>query len=127
MLQKNVKKISVGILSFSILLTYSCRENPKPENETATQPETVSPIEKKVIPASPNDVIALNPAHGQPGHRCDISVGAPLNSDPAPVKTNNQSSPLLNNSGTASPVGKLNPAHGQPGHRCDISVGAPLE
>ena len=25
----------------------------------------------------------MNPAHGQPGHRCDISVGAPLNSAPA--------------------------------------------
>src|SRR5215216_4833988 len=24
----------------------------------------------------------LNPAHGQPGHRCDIAVGAPLNSPP---------------------------------------------
>ncbi len=27
----------------------------------------------------------LNPAHGQPGHRCDIAAGAPLNS--APQKT----------------------------------------
>src|SRR6218665_1308736 len=25
----------------------------------------------------------LNPAHGQPGHRCDIAVGAPLSSAPA--------------------------------------------
>ena len=25
----------------------------------------------------------LNPAHGQPGHRCDIAVGAPLDSKPA--------------------------------------------
>ncbi|NMH27766.1 hypothetical protein [Flavobacterium silvaticum] len=24
----------------------------------------------------------MNPAHGQPGHRCDIAVGAPLNSPP---------------------------------------------
>jgi hypothetical protein len=24
-----------------------------------------------------------NPAHGQPSHRCDIPVGAPLNSPPA--------------------------------------------
>ena len=22
----------------------------------------------------------MNPQHGEPGHRCDISVGAPLNS-----------------------------------------------
>jgi hypothetical protein len=25
---------------------------------------------------------ALNPEHGKPGHRCDIAVGAPLNSKP---------------------------------------------
>jgi hypothetical protein len=25
----------------------------------------------------------MNPAHGQPGHRCDIPVGQPLNSQPA--------------------------------------------
>lgn len=127
MIPKNIKTISLGILSISMLLVYSCRENPKAEDTTATQPETVSPVEKKVTPAASTNDIALNPAHGQPGHRCDISVGAPLNSAPAPVKTTNQSSPLLNNSGTASPTGKLNPAHGQPGHRCDISVGAPLE
>jgi hypothetical protein len=24
----------------------------------------------------------MNPSHGQPGHRCDIAVGAPLNSKP---------------------------------------------
>jgi hypothetical protein len=57
----------------------------------------------------------LNPAHGQPGHRCDIAVGAPLNSAPATTSVN-----------TAAGTQKLNPAHGQPGHRCDIAVGAPL-
>lgn len=58
---------------------------------------------------------ALNPAHGQPGHRCDIAVGDPLNSAPATTSVN-----------TAAPAKKLNPAHGEPGHRCDIAVGAPL-
>lgn len=53
--------------------------------------------------------VALNPAHGQPGHRCDIAVGQPLNSQPKPQ----------NNA-------KVNPPHGQPGHRCDLAVGAPL-
>jgi hypothetical protein len=76
----------------------------------------------------------LNPAHGQPNHRCDIAVGAPLNSKPTqavastpnpkvtftqPVATTPV--PLLNEKGQ-----RLNPAHGQPNHRCDIAVGAPL-
>lgn len=60
----------------------------------------------------------LNPAHGQPGHRCDIAVGAPLNSSPT-----NSTVPTTTNTAVAS--GK-NPAHGQPGHRCDIAVGADL-
>ena len=71
----------------------------------------------------------LNPKHGEPGHRCDIAVGAPLNSAPAAATpTINTSSaaapatPLLKSAGSV----KLNPQHGQPGHRCDIAVGAPL-
>jgi hypothetical protein len=35
---------------------------------------------------SAQGAVGLNPAHGQPNHRCDIAVGAPLNSAPAQVK-----------------------------------------
>ncbi|RYY70299.1 MAG: hypothetical protein EOO13_07000 [Chitinophagaceae bacterium] len=76
----------------------------------------------------------LNPAHGQPGHRCDISVGAPLNSAPAAAKApsvQTVSSPAVNAAPPASmPVdanAKLNPPHGQPGHDCAVAVGAPLK
>ena len=61
----------------------------------------------------------VNPAHGQPGHRCDIAVGAPLNGAAPLTSTTPPAAP--------APTSKaLNPAHGQPGHRCDIAVGAPL-
>jgi hypothetical protein len=75
---------------------------------------------------------ALNPAHGQPGHRCDIAVGAPLNSAPAtapqvqtaPVVTTQSASTVPSvSSGTA----RINPPHGQPGHDCSVQVGAPLK
>lgn len=70
----------------------------------------------------------LNPAHGLAGHRCDLPVGAPLNtSSEAVVPT--QASPNMNMSPgpQMAPAGmKVNPAHGLPGHRCDIQVGAPL-
>jgi hypothetical protein len=60
---------------------------------------------------------SLNPAHGKPGHRCDVAVGAPLNSStPSPVQAPT----------AAAKAPNLNPAHGQPGHKCDIAVGAPL-
>ncbi|WP_268846959.1 hypothetical protein [Flavobacterium aestivum] len=73
----------------------------------------------------------MNPSHGQPGHRCDIAVGAPLNS---PITTTKATAPqIVSNtsvsvpSATATPTPKgMNPPHGQPGHRCDIAVGAPL-
>ena len=75
--------------------------------------------------------VALNPEHGQPGHRCDIAVGAPLNGQasagtPAnqPVVTTTPSAAApSNNSGTV----RLNPAHGQPGHDCAVEVGKPLK
>lgn len=95
-----------------------------------------------VIPANTTVAQGMNPAHGQPGHRCDIAVGAPLNSAPAqqtapaaitspistPVTTPiNISTDKLSQPVTTTAVGPgMNPAHGQPGHRCDIAVGAPL-
>lgn len=73
----------------------------------------------------------INPAHGQPNHRCDIAVGAPLNSAPngaAPTpNTNVQTQQVVatkpSNTVTAS---GMNPPHGEKNHRCDIAVGAPL-
>nr|WP_319269814.1 hypothetical protein [uncultured Draconibacterium sp.] len=37
---------------------------------------TTAPQEEKAVDQS----VKLNPPHGEPGHRCDIAVGAPLNS-----------------------------------------------
>lgn len=79
----------------------------------------------------------MNPPHGQPGHRCDIAVGAPLNSPPgkkptpSTTQTTTVTPAMLNQTVTASetPVVTapgMNPPHGQPGHVCSIAVGAPL-
>lgn len=85
----------------------------------------------------------MNPPHGQPKHRCDIPVGAPLSTaatkttTPAktttvvstPVMTNTANSvpPLLATTPEAAPTPEgMNPPHGQAKHRCDIAVGAPL-
>ena len=75
----------------------------------------------------------MNPAHGQPGHRCDIPVGAPLNTAVAASKTattqlvskpNVTVTPAVTS--TAPTPKGMNPPHGQAGHRCEIPVGAPL-
>ncbi|MES2574988.1 MAG: hypothetical protein V4572_08595 [Bacteroidota bacterium] len=101
---------------------------------TTTQTTTTTPI-----PVAKG----MNPAHGQPGHRCDIAVGAPLNSPVAKPKTTTvvpQQSNVVSTTVTPSvpatlaapatpavttPEG-MNPPHGQAGHRCDIAVGAAL-
>lgn len=73
----------------------------------------------------------LNPKHGEPGHRCDIAVGAPLNSAKKQNKTikidqNITPPPTTQRTTTENKNQKLNPPHGQPEHRCDLAVGAPL-
>lgn len=105
--------------------------------DTQVKPEVKEELKNKnfVVPAegaTEEDVssgdVALNPAHGQPGHDCAIPVGAPLNSKPAsnpnmtPIQT-----PVQNQTSTApTGSGMVNPPHGQPGHDCAVPVGAPL-
>jgi hypothetical protein len=122
MYSKNKNYISLVLFSIVTLLVYSCRENPKTDGKTTT-----TQAEKTATPVKSVDGVALNPAHGQPGHRCDISVGAPLDSATTPVKTNSQTSDVVLDNGTVTlPKGTPNPAHGQPGHQCGKAVGTPL-
>lgn len=93
----------------------------------------------------------MNPPHGQAGHRCDIAVGAPLNSPVAkaatPSATSGKPSFTSTTTSTPSPTSTtpltgtpellktdtpvatapgMNPPHGQAGHDCAVAVGAPL-
>ena len=97
--------------------------------------ETAGP---QMFPASAqtgNTSTILNPAHGQPNHRCDIAVGAPLGSPAKQVQPMPAAQPTPTATLPATPpqpakvaatTAGLNPAHGKPNHRCDIAVGAPL-
>lgn len=141
---------SILILA-SAFLILSCDKKEKAETsaEIEQTKATDSAQSKKLVAAnaelpaqtvnSINDNASqgLNPEHGQPNHRCDIAVGAPLNSAPqsapqpqlqpqvVPQPQNNfNTSPT--NTMNASPKPALNPEHGQPHHRCDLEVGAPL-
>jgi hypothetical protein len=120
-----------------------------------TAPSVVSDVnQNNITPASGVQSTRLNPPHGQPGHRCDISVGQPLDgslsTQPSSVNTlttgatqdtkpakpfkvpviepalNTATSPAINNTSGIQQANGLNPPHGQPGHRCDIAVGKPL-
>ncbi len=72
----------------------------------ATTPQPAEKLPQPNFKVNPN--VAINPAHGEPGHDCSVAVGAPLTKN-SPQKDI-----------------KINPAHGEPGHDCSVAVGAPL-
>lgn len=103
------------------------QEQPTP---LSTEPEQAIEGEAATEPsAKQNEAeVMLNPPHGEPFHRCDIAVGAPLNSAPAntPPTTNNQiqatapqssaPAPSVGNSSTAPTIEnamRINPSQTQ--------------
>lgn len=112
-----------GTLLFGIS---SCNDKNEKGNEIEVEEGNVSVASDKNV--NTHQEVALNPPHGEPGHRCEIPVGQPLSGS---TNTTNSSSsqnvqlttPLMQkNKGEE----KLNPPHGEPGHRCEIPVGQPL-
>lgn len=158
------KIILVSILSSILFVSCKKEEEIKPVEETqqpsqpfsgeawlkqrvGNQGQQVQPVQQQAqqtTQAQTQTAPGMNPPHGQPGHRCDIAVGAPLNSKPAQKsqpqtvtptvtpKPNEQPVMKVNSKeGSATIVGTttlpgMNPPHGQEGHRCDVAVGAPL-
>jgi len=117
------------------------------ENDSLLLPAdsaVAAPVKNDTTAASTTGKPTLNPEHGQPYHRCDIPVGAPIDSAPqqastmpapqvvpAPQAGNFNTTPLAPGSAAPAPVASgakpaLNPPHGEPFHRCDLQVGAPL-
>lgn len=159
----DMKNTFIGLITISILAA-SCKKDERAtylkEEAGSAQPNVAltsatsktslmdqAGIQSSASPAPMATAPGMNPPHGQPGHRCDIPVGQPLNSKPTadatPVSQNisvdgnnaiqidpNAVSPgkiVLDNNGKQGKTAPgMNPPHGQPGHRCDIPVGQPL-
>ena len=145
-------KIYITSIAIASLLFVSCKKELEPQASTPESELVALGLAKDTSkvntvvqnPATnPNTVLSenggINPAHGKPGHRCDIAVGAPLNSAATQgqaataqtaqtVQVNpNQKNVVTTTMAAPAKVAKgMNPAHGQPGHRCDIPVGSPL-
>lgn len=131
-------------LSLAFLLLLAVAGFTGCSNQDATTTETPMPAPLMSPPADASSQLqagasgALNPPHGEPGHRCDIAVGAPLNSQPQPqgaapavnmFQDGQQpaAAPAQTVPAPSQPVAAgTNPPHGQPGHDCAIPVGAPL-
>jgi len=127
------------------LLCSSCKKELKPQESSVVSdairntnsPTTAStPAQTQAATQNIQAVNGTNPPHGQPGHRCDVVAGAPLNGTTVPQPAPQQSPdpaiqqmkvnvPAPTAQNTVTPKG-MNPPHGQPGHRCDVSVGSPL-
>jgi hypothetical protein len=151
-LKKHFMKYFLTFALASTVLLFSCKKEADIKN-TSTSPTNVVPftevgnqmkLQQQTTSTDPKVTettstgVGLNPAHGQPGHRCEIPVGAPLNSAPVPSKTAaptatttvtttapTVTNPAVANPTTPTPEG-MNPPHGQTNHRCDVAVGAPL-
>lgn len=120
------------------LFVISCQDSKESTKEVIETVPEVSLEQKRqqlqnVVPSNANSnsatgMTGANPPHGQPGHRCDIAVGAPLDGSSAVKAAPTQSSPVqIQSNSVMGKTGEgLNPPHGQPGHRCDIKVGDPL-
>jgi hypothetical protein len=145
-----MKQMSISIVILAMVLLMACTRSSEthPVQATSADSGTLQPSppppqssqdsvvflknQEGATPAQAppaSTVAGMNPPHGQPGHRCDIAVGAPLSSPPgrppAPPAVSQQAvQPQTANAQTAP---GMNPPHGQPGHRCDIPVGSPLD
>jgi hypothetical protein len=140
-------KSFLSLLFVTSLLFTSCKKEAETQNNTSTnvvpftevgrqmKTEAATAIQPQNTTAQPTTTATgANPAHGQPGHRCDIAVGAPLNSPVAATApaTSQQNTAVPANTVMTAPVETtptaegMNPPHGQTNHRCDIAVGAPL-
>lgn len=143
-----------GLALTAALLLTACADSPTPAEAApatvtapATEvqvpiPEEVNALEAEDLTITPQDqgtsTAQLNPPHGEPGHRCEIPVGAPLDGTPAPAPAatsitippaGTAASPVMAappTSPTSGATGMLNPPHGEPGHDCAVPVGSPL-
>ena len=123
-----LSKLFFGAAILGLGLFTSCKDENK---GTEAEAENTSSTTSSTTPnstSSDDKVAQVNPAHGLPGHRCDIPVGAPLNSAAATQAT---PAATTTTSSTVSPIRvdktpAVNPPHGEPGHTCSLPVGAPL-
>ncbi|MGY5849230.1 hypothetical protein [Salegentibacter sp. F14] len=119
-MKNTVTKILLSILVVSLSLFTSCKEQEE-NSESTTTPNVNSTTQENSTNAS--QAPDLNPRHGEPYHRCDLPVGAPLEQAGTTQQNTSTQSPVRLRSSTP----KINPPHGEPGHSCSIPVGAPLE
>lgn len=138
------------VLLVGLVFTLACQKKEETQNSapSAIESATAGSLSDApttyttAVPSAPASGVKLNPPHGEPGHLCEIEVGAPLPVDvelPEPVEvTPARPTPValpttsvlnrpINTAVPSGPKPQFNPPHGQPWHTCDLEVGAPLK
>ena len=132
----------LAILAISITLS-SCGGSEGPPDTTVPSDAATTVVQPGIstdaVQTQPGAAAVSdpNPPHGEPGHRCEIAVGASLSSAPAVEASMEgvpQTSPMFNTADAPVTLGSeqtttapgMNPPHGQPGHDCAVAVGSPL-
>jgi hypothetical protein len=101
----NRKKNRIGrstwILGIAFLALIACGPTQRDNKQTELTPSVKQTNEEPILleinassvplSAEESDRIVLNPPHGEPGHRCEIPVGSPLNA------TSSVEEPSVNN------------------------------
>jgi hypothetical protein len=110
-------KIFLGIAVVGLTAFTSCKDEEK-------TPETTPNTQMSGNTSGSAETPDVNPPHGEPGHRCDMPVGASLKGG----NTAN-SQPEMNTSPIRVEQDKpaKNPPHGEPYHDCSIPVGEDLK
>lgn len=119
-----IHRIKIGFVALTLCAFISCKDEENKATEASSQTES------EAAAKTANSEVKVNPAHGLPGHRCDLPVGAPLNGTASTPQTN--TTQQVQSSSTVSPIRvdqtpKVNPPHGEPGHDCAKPVGAKLD
>lgn len=135
-----MRRIPLSSLVLVALLA-ACSETPE-TNDTGAANRNAAPI--NALPptltnrptASTGAVSDPNPPHGEPGHRCEIPVGAslsgttpaagPVDQMPSSQTITMPQTTIQPSSGSGGTSPGINPPHGEPGHDCAVPVGSPL-
>lgn len=120
-----LRTVKLVLLAMTIGVFVSCKDEEKETTPAPAQTEN-----EAAAKTTDNEAVKVNPAHGLPGHRCDLPVGAPLDGTAATQQTS--ATTTQTQSGSVSPVRidqtpDVNPPHGEPGHDCSVPVGAKLD
>ncbi|SKB49673.1 hypothetical protein SAMN05660776_1409 [Salegentibacter holothuriorum] len=114
-------KILLGIAVVSLTAFTSCKDA---EEKTSEETQTTTNTQMTGNTPGNGEIPDVNPPHGEPGHRCDMPVGASLTGANSTSNTQQEM--------TSSPIRvkgdkpTKNPPHGEPYHDCSIPVGGEL-